>query len=711
VLRALDEAESFRFDHLKVERRLIEAQLMDAESANVSERLQEALRLSHNLGTLYQRCEILIALTSVHLELNEREQARDYIKQALDLARENHYGILAAQAQLLSGVASDDSREKQPFLSDALQAASEMGLQELVAEAAYHLGALNLKSGNMVTAREYLIRSTTLTARIAQGVPNRARSKYLAKTWRRDALRALDQCNDALPLQTAGLFNSSDSDRYFAAIYRFTMATQAATSMQGLFGSIERILSSSLNRSAAITIKHPAASQMIPIKLKFSPELLSRMERMNMDAKNHLLLESVDAKSKQASAWIPLNGETYSGGIYVACRLNEPPFSEQEIELFTMIGTIASAALKRLETFQAQKSEPQELTGFHGIVGDSKPIREIHSQIRMASGNVATVLIEGESGTGKELVARAIHAAGPRRKERFIAVDCGSIPETLIEAELFGAKKGSYTGAVTDRAGLFESAHRGTIFLDEISNTTPALQAKLLRVIQEREVRRLGETSGRHIDVRLIVASNQDLEKLVNTGQFRKDLFYRLKVLHITLPPLRDRRDDIPMLAHTFLKKLNVSNKTKKYFAPNVVENLMLLQFPGNVRELQNAVERAFFLAKGFMITEIPIQPDNAATSAPADEIQVWFKELSEGQKDFWSAVHNRYKRRDISREKVVALVDFGLRSTRGNYKTMASMFRMKPKDYRRFMDFLRRNDCLLDFRPYRKAAVAFRES
>ncbi len=204
--------------------------------------------------------------------------------------------------------------------------------------------------------------------------------------------------------------------------------------------------------------------------------------------------------------------------------------------------------------------------------------------------------------------------------------------------------------------------------------------------------------------MRLIVASNANLDALVRDGRFRKDLLYRLKVLHIKLPPLRNRRDDIPMLAHAFLERLNTANKTKKHFAAGVINHLLTQTFPGNVRELQNAIERAFFFAKGTIITEVPLEP-HAEDVSSSDEVQSWFRELADGRKDFWSAVHNRYKRRDISREKVVALVDFGLRSTQGSYKTMASMFRLKEKEYRRFMDFLRRNNCLLDFRPYRKAA------
>src|SRR5262249_30269707 len=208
------------------------------------------------------------------------------------------------------------------------------------------------------------------------------------------------------------------------------------------------------------------------------------------------------------------------------------------------------------------------------------------------------------------------------------------------------------------------------------------------------------------IDVRLIAASNQNLETLVEAGQFRKDLFYRLKVLHIKVPPLRNRRDDIPMLAHAFLRKLNNSNKTKKFLAPGTINHITTHKFPGNVRELQNAIERGFFLSKGLMITNIPLEPHGHEIENRVEEIQMWFKDISEGRKDFWTAIHGRYKRRDISREKVVALIDFGLRATRGSYKEMADKLRLNESGYRRFMDFLRRNDCLLDFRPYRKAGT-----
>jgi two-component system response regulator HydG len=307
------------------------------------------------------------------------------------------------------------------------------------------------------------------------------------------------------------------------------------------------------------------------------------------------------------------------------------------------------------------------------------------------------------------LVARAIHQASARAGGPFIPVDCGAIPETLIESELFGSKRGSFTGAIADRAGLFEAANGGTIFLDEISNTSSGLQAKLLRVIQEREIRRIGETKGRSVDVRLIAATNTNLDLLVHQRQFRQDLLFRLKVLHIRVPPLRDRLSDIPQLAESFVGKLNATHGTQKHATTAFLDRLATLNYPGNVRELQNLVERAYFFAKGSAISQVPTESKtnrNANGRSPADEVDSWFKELAEGRQNFWVGVHDPYKRRDIPREKVVALVDIGLRTTRGNYKSLAALFQVKEDEYRRFMDFLRRNHCRLDFRPYRKLPV-----
>jgi len=710
VLRDLTPLSIYDIDFLRVEWTLIEARLREIPPTDKMQKLQEACVLSEKLETLYQRCELFIALATVCLDLGQRQNAIRYVKMGLELANKNSYRLLATRAAFVLGMTADQPLDRQHFLSDAFHEASEMGLQELVAESAYHLGTHHLENGNTITAREYLIRSSTLTARLAEGVPLAARSKYLAKQWRRDARAALERCNELIPFNAAAAFNT-DADKYFGAAYRFTTAVGAVNSVEGLLRAVETTLESAFSRCAMVTLQIGTNTLSMPVRVKSVPEFTQHLELLRSRAKGRVFFDSIDDKGKQPHAWIPLNSETCDGGIYVFCRPHESSFTEKEIELLVMMGTIANGALKRLETRNAQEAEPEDISEFHGIIGASKAIKNVYAQIQVAANNAATVLIEGESGTGKELVAKAIHAAGARAKGPFIAVDCGAIPEGLIEAELFGAKKGSYTGADTDRPGLFEAANRGTIFLDEISNTPMTLQVKMLRVIQEREVRRLGETKGRSIDVRLIVASNDDLEALSEAGKFRKDLFYRLKVLHIKVPPLRSRADDIPMLAHSFLQKLNASNKTRKYFAPDVVPLLSSQKFPGNVRELQNTIERAFFMAKGIMITEVPLNAPATLASGDSNDVKNLFKDIADGREDFWSGVRNRYKRRDISREKIRALVDFGLRTTGGSYKDMVSQFRLKDSDYRRFMDFLRRNDCLLDFRPYRKATNASREN
>jgi transcriptional regulator with PAS, ATPase and Fis domain len=230
------------------------------------------------------------------------------------------------------------------------------------------------------------------------------------------------------------------------------------------------------------------------------------------------------------------------------------------------------------------------------------------------------------------------------------------------------------------------------------------MQAKLLRVLQEREIRRIGETRSRPIDVRLIAASNANLKQLVAEGSFRQDLLFRLNVIGVHIPPLRERREDLADLAAHFLNKLNSEHRTNRVFGPEALLPLFAHSFPGNIRELRNCIERSYFTAGGRTIVSIPL--DAPVRGEHINEVQTWLRDLSEGRRNFWTAIHDRYKRRDISRETVTALIDLGLRTTRGSYKNLASLLRIEPGEYRKLMDFLRRNDCLLDFRPYRKVAT-----
>jgi len=242
---------------------------------------------------------------------------------------------------------------------------------------------------------------------------------------------------------------------------------------------------------------------------------------------------------------------------------------------------------------------------FGNIIGRSLPMKELLDMVAMIAPSEATVLISGESGTGKELIARALHLNSPRRDRPLVVVNCAAISETLLESELFGHEKGSFTGADKRREGRFKQADGGTVFLDEIGETSPAMQAKLLRAIQEKEIQRVGGEEAIKVDVRIIAATNRDLMAEVRAGRFREDLYYRLNVMTLLAPPLRERRDDIPLLAHHFLKIFAERNRKQvKGFTPTAMDLLIRHDWPGNVRELENAVERAVILLAGEHISE-----------------------------------------------------------------------------------------------------------
>jgi two-component system response regulator PilR (NtrC family) len=246
------------------------------------------------------------------------------------------------------------------------------------------------------------------------------------------------------------------------------------------------------------------------------------------------------------------------------------------------------------------RSELEQRYRIDGLVGTSRVMRDLYHLLQTVAPTSSTVLIAGETGTGKELAARALHHNSPRRANRFVALNCSAIPETLLEAELFGHVRGAFTGAIATRVGRLEQAHKGTLFLDEIGTMSPALQAKLLRVLQEREFERVGDSHTIKIDVRVIAATHSDLDRMVADGTFREDLFYRLNVIPVKLPPLRDRRDDIPLLVQHFLQKLCADlGRDTVTVSQDAIRRLMAYSWPGNVRQLENIVERALAFSKG----------------------------------------------------------------------------------------------------------------
>lgn len=281
---------------------------------------------------------------------------------------------------------------------------------------------------------------------------------------------------------------------------------------------------------------------------------------------------------------------------------------------------ITHKALEKVTLIRENQRLSDAIRGQYGlssIVGRSDGIRKVLGVVEKVGPTRANILIEGESGTGKELVARAIHQASPRASGAFVAVNCGAIPETLIEAELFGHAAGAYTGANKTRAGLFEAASGGTLLLDEVGELPPAVQVKLLRVLQERTVRRVGDDKERTVNVRLVAATNRDLQEMVNDGEFREDLFYRLNVVRIRVPPLRERREDIPLLARTFLEKYCEDiGKPLSGFSRDAMMVIERFHYPGNVRQLENVIERAVALATGDVVAAEDL-PEELGDSRP----------------------------------------------------------------------------------------------
>ena len=310
------------------------------------------------------------------------------------------------------------------------------------------------------------------------------------------------------------------------------------------------------------------------------------------------------------------------------------------------------------------RSQLEERYHFGGILGRSRPMQALFQMLETVARSNSTILITGETGTGKEVVARAIHHNSPRRAHRLIAINCSAIPETLLEAELFGHVRGAFTGAVGMRQGRFEQAHKGTLFLDEVGTMSPALQMKLLRALQEREFERIGDNQTIKVDVRVIAATNVELSRMVTAGSFREDLYYRLNVIPIELPPLRERRDDIPLLVKHFLERFAPDSPV--HISQGAMRALMAYPWPGNVRQLENAIERAVALGAGRQEIDVAdMPPELQATPQPITAPFVDFPDDGIDLPGYLSSIERDLIQRALDR-------------TRGNRNKAADLLRIK---------------------------------
>jgi DNA-binding NtrC family response regulator len=344
------------------------------------------------------------------------------------------------------------------------------------------------------------------------------------------------------------------------------------------------------------------------------------------------------------------------------------------------------------------------------IVAASPAMRALLATAERVAQSDAKVLITGESGVGKDLVARVVHACSPRAARPYVAVNCAGVAETLLESELFGHLRGSFTGAYRDKPGLVQQADGGTLFLDEVGETSLRMQALLLRFLETGEIQQVGAhaPTGR-ANVRIIAATNRDLDELVAAGRFREDLYYRLRVVHLHVPPLRERREDIRPL----LERLIAGARRPVTITEAAVARLEAWHWPGNVRELQNAVEQAVWTAPGEVVDVEHLPAYIAAAGAPAaprperrrqvaDDL---FEALVAGRCSFWGDVHRLFMARDLTRRDIREIVRRGLAESRGSYRALARLLRLPAGDYGRFLAFLAEYDCHLDPREFRRGA------
>lgn len=354
------------------------------------------------------------------------------------------------------------------------------------------------------------------------------------------------------------------------------------------------------------------------------------------------------------------------------------------------------------------------------LVGASAAVLALQEEVHYASRCDAKVLITGESGAGKEIVARLIHDASLRRRSHMVTVNCAALTETLLETELFGHVRGSFTGAYRDRVGAFEQAHRGTVFMDEVGETTPRMQGLLLRFLETGEIQRVGSDQVQNrVDVRVIAATNRNLLENVAAKTFREDLYYRLNVIHLRVPPLRERKEDVPLLLNHFLETFARQYSVEMpRISASALETLIEHPWPGNVRELKNVVERIVIrhqtgeVDRADLPLEVLRSAPSGAVAGPVPKTiratsDALFDQMVTGRQSFWAVVYAPFIARDLTRDDLRAIIRKGLEQTSGNYRVLVELFNMPQDDYKRFLGFLRKYQCHVPFQEFRSAAVS----
>jgi transcriptional regulator with GAF, ATPase, and Fis domain/tetratricopeptide (TPR) repeat protein len=713
----------------------------------------------------YQECYIKLHIGEVLIRQGQLDLAEQYARDALKLADSMESATFLSQGKLLLGLIYSQLCE--PHFETSIGEYRELSGRDLLqAEAA----AEQLLHACQIAENAYLLetswRAHAVLCRILRLMPGASRYAEHAKKSYELLCKIEEQVpSDMLPHYCAAFGRSrlkaslvhlielsrdpeNNGGTAVADIHddekaRILLRVSATVNSTGELGpmlesildqlihavNVERAmvflrdeLTGSLRFAKGRNIRHESLTGIERLDRSIPAEVL-RQERPIVSANTqedprllHKGLMNSSASRKLLCAPLRLSDRVL-GVLYADHSSPTDSISEFAISLFAAFCNLAAIAIDNTLAHQNLVREKTELEryvhqsreNYEGLIGKSESMELLRDRIELAANSPVDILIMGESGTGKELVANAIHRTGKRRTGRFTAVDCGSLADNLAEAELFGYRKGAFTGAAENRQGLIESAHGGILFLDEISNMPFRLQAKLLRVIQEREVRRLGETTPRKVDFQLVAATNRDLLEEVRIGQFRDDLYYRLRAFEIRVPPLRERTGDIPLLIEWFLEEIaGPAHQRPRTFLPEAMALLTRYPYPGNVRELKNILIEAYFSTRKTRIgvDNLPREVRNVASAALSPESSAGaqiYGEILEGSGDFESLVRRPFLQHHFGQTVVIDVIRMALKSAGGKYRDAFLLLRVPDARYDATLQFLKRYNCFLDYRPFRR--------
>ncbi len=749
----------------------IDRELWDAADQSLREALDRAKQLHHQDGFL----QGMLLRAQADMEREKLKSCEAILTEVKPLSDSTQNHLLRARFYLLRGrLTFLRSGSFDPSGSDdlhqALREAEKTQDSDLIVEAHHRLSQWHAKCGDTANAVLHHRQALTIMNSIADRLSEELKKNYLENRYRAAIFKetgpTVKETGAATMVITRENSSSLSRNQYSVTLFQISKLVNSIFNLNELLEQVMDLVLESIRveRGLILLVNEDSGDLEVKVARNISKETIEDATAISKTVLAEVVevgrpLISVNALNDERLRerrsivdfgigmvlCIPLSVKKKTiGAVYIDNPIATLPFNEEDVNFLMAFTNLFSIAIENARLYEKLHQENiylrNEVRGkytYENIIGRSPKMMELFRRLDNVVNSSANVLIYGESGTGKELIARAIHYNGNRKEKRFIAIDCGSIPENLIESELFGYKKGAFTGAMFDKKGLFEEADGGTVFLDEITNTSRTLQAKLLRVLQEREIRRVGDAVDRHVDVRLIAASNRDLKQMVQAGEFREDLYYRLSVLNLHVPALRERGDDIPLLANHILKRLSQENPSiTKIVSQSVMRRLMNYAFPGNVRELENLVESAFFLAQGKEVQLHDFPPEVIGEPRPSPDVQSrkqplpaakekpsisspvslsykdeegdaeqLYRKMKEEGISFWKAVKEPFMRRELSKELVREIIKHGLQDSRGRYRDLMTLFHLEDSDYTVFMNFLRKHGCQVDYRPYRQQA------